>query len=147
MTEIARHNRPSDGIRLNFVERVHTPTDWMRLAIDVHLGGLSLSQTVLLLEFFGFERDRSTIHYWVKQADLEPAGGADPDQVALDETLIKVTASGTGCSLRSIRRPIESFIFDCSRPVQRRLEDILHELEEKHDVDDAEFRVDGAPWL
>lgn len=61
----------------------------MKLATDVHLGGLSPSQTVLL-EWFGVEQAQSTIHYCVKQDNLEPVGDVESEQVALDETEFKI---------------------------------------------------------
>jgi transposase-like protein len=62
----------------------------MKLAIHLHLGGLSLSNTISVLDSFGFTRARSTVHNWVQKADLEPAAGRDPDMIALDETVVKV---------------------------------------------------------
>ncbi|PSQ46029.1 IS6 family transposase, partial [Halobacteriales archaeon SW_6_65_15] len=54
----------------------------------MHLAGLSLSNTVSVLELFGVERARSTIHNWVQKAELQPQDGQSPDQVAVDETVI-----------------------------------------------------------
>jgi transposase-like protein len=78
MTEISRLNGGSDAIELDFVEREATSTEMMELAIHLHLGGLSLSNTVSILDKFEVARARSTIHNWVQKADLEPRGGQAP---------------------------------------------------------------------
>ena len=90
MTEISRLNCGSDAIELDFVEREATSIEIMELAIHLHLGGLSLSNTVSILDRFGVDRARSTVHNWVQKADLEPRGGRAPAQIALDETVVKV---------------------------------------------------------
>ena len=63
----------------------------MKLGIQLHLAGLSLSNTVSALEIFGVGRARSTVHNWVHKADLQPESGHSPDRVALDETVIQIT--------------------------------------------------------
>ncbi|QCS44959.1 IS6 family transposase [Natrinema versiforme] len=90
MPELSRLNGSSSGIQLDFVEREATPRELMRLSIQLHLAGLSLSDTVSALERFGVERARSTIHNWVQKADLQLAAGKQPDHVALDETVIQL---------------------------------------------------------
>jgi transposase-like protein len=62
----------------------------MKLGIQLHLAGLSLSNTISVLDMLGVDRCRSTVHNWVQKADLQPAGGADPDHVAVDETVIQL---------------------------------------------------------
>jgi transposase-like protein len=57
-----RHNGFLDEIELGFVEREATPKLLMMLGIQLHLAGLSLSNTVSVLEIFGVERARSTVH-------------------------------------------------------------------------------------
>lgn len=146
MHKTTRLNRLRDGFQLDFVERIHTPTDLMRLAIDAHLGGLSLSQTVLLLECFGLNRAQSTVHYWVKQADLEPIGGANPEEVALDETVIKVEGLRLWLFVAvdpASKRILHVRLFPTRSTVTTKM--LLQELAEEHEVDEAEFLVDGAP--
>jgi transposase-like protein len=79
MPEIARLNKDNDAIELGSVEREATPKSLMTLAIHLHLGGLSLSNTVSVLDNFGSHRARSTVHNWVQKADLEPRAGRDSD--------------------------------------------------------------------
>ena len=148
MPEIARLAGGSDAVQLDFVDRIYTPKAAMELGIQLHLSGLSLRNTVTILEEFGIDRSPSTIHNWVKKADLEPRGGRSPEKVALDETIIKVdgerfwffaavdpeTNDFLHVGLYSHRTIVSTKMF-------------LRELSEKHYVEDAEFFVDGAPWL
>ena len=67
----------------------------MKLSIQLHLAGLSLSNTVSLLEIFGVERAQLTVHNWVHKApiyspNLVGAPGGAPDHVAVDETVIRL---------------------------------------------------------
>jgi len=59
----------------------------MKLGIRLHLAGLSLSNTIRELEKFGVKRSRKAVHDWVQKADLQPADDANPDHIALDETV------------------------------------------------------------
>ena len=89
MAEITRLSGRSDCIEIDFVERERTPSELMKLGIRLHLAGLSLSNTIRELEKFGVERSRKAIHDWVQKADLQPADDANPDHVALNETVIR----------------------------------------------------------
>ena len=62
MRENASLNGSLHQIDLEFVEREATPRLLMKLSIQLHLAGLSLSNTVSILEVFGGERARSTVH-------------------------------------------------------------------------------------
>jgi len=62
----------------------------MKLGIQMHLAGLSLSNTVSVLESLGVERVRSTVHNRVYKVDLQPDDGMNPNQVAVDETVIRL---------------------------------------------------------
>jgi putative transposase len=90
MPENARLNGRIDQIDLDFVEREATPPLLMKLSIQLHLAGLSLSNTVRVLDIFGVDRARSTVHNWVHKADLQPESGHNPDHVAVDETVIQL---------------------------------------------------------
>lgn len=121
MPEIVRFTGGSDAINLEFVERVHTPRDVMEYAIELHLNGLSLSDTVISLVRFGINRGRSTIHNWVQKSDLEPPEGCNPEKVALDETVVKVEGDRFGSLVRSIPLRTESSILGSIRPEIRQL--------------------------
>jgi transposase-like protein len=44
----------------------------------------------LIFDNLGVERCRYTVHNWVQKAELQPTDGADPDHVAVDETVIQL---------------------------------------------------------
>lgn len=90
MAEIARLSGSTDWIDLDFVERQRTPEPAMKLGIQLHVAGLSLSNTVLILDELGVQRSRKAVHDWVQKADLLPDGGETPNQVALDESVIRI---------------------------------------------------------
>ncbi len=90
MPENASLNGCLGEIDLDFIEREATPQFLMKLSIQLHLAGLSLSNTVRVLEVFGVQRARSTVHNWVHKADLQPEAGKNPDHIAVDETVIQL---------------------------------------------------------
>ncbi|GAB3313419.1 IS6 family transposase [Haloplanus salinarum] len=138
----------SDRFELEFLEREATPEPVMKLGIRLHLAGLSLSDTVSVLDILGVDRHRSTVHRWVQKADLQLTDGADPNHLAVDETVIQLNDE-------------RYWLYAAIDPDTNRLLHIrlyptrttaitlmfLSELREKHQVDDAVFLVDGAPWL
>ncbi|MXR19075.1 IS6 family transposase [Halobacterium bonnevillei] len=137
-----------DEINLEFVEREATPRLLMELSIQLHLAGLSLSNTVSILEVFGVERARSTVHNWGHKADLQPESGRCPDHVAVDETVIQLNDEQywlyaavdpeTNEVLHTTLEPTTTNVLAHS---------FLTELAEKHDVSDAVFLVDGSHSL
>ncbi len=90
MPENTRRNGYLDQIGGEFGEREVTPRSLMKLSIQLHLAGLSLSNTVSILDTFGVERARSTVHNGVDKAELQPRSGQNPDHVAADETVIRL---------------------------------------------------------
>jgi len=60
--EISRLSGCTDWIDLDFVKRQRTPERAMKLGIQLQLAGLSLSNTVSVLEEVGVERSRKAIH-------------------------------------------------------------------------------------
>ena len=90
MPENARLSGCLDEINVDFVERETTPRLLMKLSIQLHLAGQSLSKTVSFLEEFGAKRVRSTVHNWVHKAELQPKSGRSPNHVAVDETMIRL---------------------------------------------------------
>lgn len=112
----------------------------MELGIHLHLAGLSLAKTVTILEYFGIDRCRSTVHYWVKKADLEPRGGRQPEKIALDETVVKIDSEQYW--LFAAVDPDSNDILHVGLYSARTTvatEMFLNELQQKHDIDDAEF--------
>ena len=148
MAEFARLSGDCDWLDLGFVEREATPEPAMKLGIQLHLAGLSLSDTVSVLESVGVERSRTTVHNWIQKADLQPADGCDPDHVAVDETVIQV--NNQRFWLYAAVNPATNRLLHVRLYPTRTLvlsKMFLAELREKHLVDDAVILVDGAPWL
>jgi putative transposase len=148
MPENARLNDSLDEIELGFVEREATPRLLMKLSIQLHLAGLSLSNTVSILELFGVERVKSTVHNWVHKADLQPEGGRSPDHVAVDETVIRLNDEQYWL-YAAVDPETNELLHTKLQPTRTNV--LAHafftELREKHDVDDAVFLVDGATPL
>jgi len=90
MAEIARLDGHSDAIQLDFVKSIETPILIIKLAIHLHLVGLSLRKTVVFLENFSVNRCHPTVHYSVKKSDLELKRDRSPEKIALDETIAKI---------------------------------------------------------
>ncbi|SEO13467.1 Transposase (or an inactivated derivative) [Halorientalis persicus] len=148
MPKTDRLNGCLDQIELEFVEREATPRLLMKLSIQLHLAGLSLSNTVSFLEVFGVQRARSTVHNWVHKADLQPQDGRQPDHVAVDETVIQLDNERYWL-YAAVDPDTNELLHTKLEPV--RTNALAHaffaELREKHDVDDAVFLVDGAAPL
>ena len=92
MLSFDRLSGDSGCIELDFLEREATPESAMKLGIRLYLAGLSLLDTVSILERLGVKRHRTTVHRWIQKADLQPTGGADPNHVAVDETVIQLNS-------------------------------------------------------
>ena len=148
MPEITRLIGGIDCFELGFVEREATPEPAMKLGIRLHLAGLSLSNTISILDRFGVRRCRSTVHNWVQKADLQPADGADPDHVAVDETVIQLNDERFWL-YAAVDPKTNRLLHVKLSPTRNQAitEMFLSELREKHLVDDALFLVDSAPWL
>ena len=148
MLEIARLNEGSDCFELDFVEREATPEPAMKLGIRLHLAGLSLSDTISILDKLGVDRCRTTVHNWVQKANLQPLNGANPDYVAVDETVIQLNDERFW--LYAAVDPDTNRLLHIKLSPSRNqaiTEMFLSELRDKHLVDDAFFLVDSAPWL
>jgi putative transposase len=148
MAEFDRLSRDTEWIDLSFVERERTPREVIEKGIRHHLAGLSLSNTVTLLEDLGVERSRVAIHNWVQKADLQPAGGESPDRVAVDQKAIHINDEQYWLYAAvdpATNRILHSRLFPTyTIPIAR---EFLTDLAEKHDVSDAVFLVDDADDL
>jgi len=94
MSKTAHLTECTEWIDLEFVERERTPREIIEKGIRYHLSGLSILNTVTLLEDLGVKRSRTAVHNWVQKADLQPAGGTSPDRVALDQKAIRINDEG-----------------------------------------------------
>ena len=86
--EIDRLRGSTDLIDLEFVQRERTPERIIEVGIQLHLAGLSLSNTKQYLERLGVERSRTAIHNWVQKTDVQPTSDTAPDHIAVGETVI-----------------------------------------------------------
>jgi len=148
MAEIARLTGHREWIDLDFVERERTPEPAMVLGIQSHIAGLSLSNTVELLDCLGVQRSRKAVHDWVQKADRQPESGKSPNQIALDETVIRINdqqfwlyaaVDPETNALLHVR------LFSTTTTALTKI--FLRELRQKHDVETAVFLVDGAQHL
>jgi len=148
MAEIARLSGHREWIDLDFVERERTPEPAMALGIQTHVAGLSLSNTVDLLDALGVQRSRKAVHDWVHKAELQPDAGQSPNHVALDETVIRIDDEQYW--LYAAADPETNHLLHVrlfATTTTALTEMFLRELREKHDVETAVFLVDGAQHL
>ena len=148
MAEITRLSGHRDWIDLDFVERERTPEPAVAQGIQSHVAGLSLSNTTDLLEDLGVERSRKAVHDWVQKADLQPESGQSPNQVALDETVIRINDQQFWLYAAADPQTNDLLHLRLFSTTTTSLTEIfLRELREKHDVETAVFLVDGAQHL
>ena len=138
----------SDWIDLEFMERERTPGQIVEVGIQLHLAGLSLSNTKQYLEKLGVQRSRSAIHNRVQKADLQPTGTRACNYVAVDETVIQLGTERYWLYAAVDPRTNE---FLHVRPFPATNSGLtlvfLRELRGKRDIDDATFLVDDATHL
>jgi len=148
MSETNRLTGSTEWIDLEFVERERTPQEIIKTGIQLHLAGLSLSNTKQYLERLGVDRSRTAIHNWIQKADLQPADGASPNRVAVDETAIQID-SDRFWLYAAVNPRTNQFLHVDVFPVQNQQFTLvfLRDLKEKHHVDDALFLVDAGGHL
>ena len=148
MTEFNRLSGGSEWIDLEFMERERTPEQIVEVGIQLHLAGLSLSNTKQHLERLGVQRSRAAIHNWVQKADLQPTGDNAPNQIAVDETVIQINDQRRWL-YAAIDPQTNEFLH--VRLFQTRTTQLtvlfLRELREKQQIEHATFLVDGAHYL
>jgi transposase-like protein len=130
------------------VEHEATPRLLMKLGIQLHLAGLSFSNTVSFLEVFGVKRARSTVHNWVHKADLQAQAGRHPDHAAVDETVIQLNDEGYWL-YASVDPDSNELLHTKLEPVRTNAfaHAFFAELREKRNIDHAVVLVDGADPL
>jgi len=148
MPEIDRLTGVSGCFELDFLEREATSRSPTKLGIRLDLAGLSLSDTVSILEAFGVDRCQSAVHNWVQKVDLKATSGANPDHVAIDETVIQL--DDEQCWLYAAvdlatNRLLHVRLFPTRTTALTSM--FVAELREKRRGDDALVLIDGAPWL
>ena len=148
MPEIDRLIGNMAWIDLEFMERERTPEPIVEVGIQLHLAGLSLSNTKQYLERLGVQRSRTAIHDWVHKADLQPAPDTTPNQIAVDETVIRVNGHREWLYAAvdpKTNKLLHVRLFQ-ARTTERTLL-FLRELQDKVPVEQATFLVDGAHFL
>jgi len=113
----------------------------MKLGIQMHVAGVSLSNVISILDDFGVKRPRKTVHDWVQKADLQPVSGKTPNQVAVDETVIRI--KGQQFWLYYAANPQTNELIHLrlfSTSITALTEIVLKELRHKHDVGTTVFR-------
>jgi len=148
MAEFDRLSGYIDWIDLEFVERERTPEQIIEVGIQLHLAGLSLSNTKQYLDRLGIKRSRTAIYNWIQKADLQPAGDGTPNQIAVDETVIRINDERR-CLYSAVDPETNEFLH--FRLFQTRTTQLtvlfLRELRNKQQVEQATFLVDGAHYL
>jgi len=148
MSEIERLSGHTSWLDLDFIERERTPHKIIEMGIQLHVAGLSLSNTKQILEKLGVERSRTAIHNWVKKADVQPSSDTQPNHIAVDETVIQVNDERHW--LYAAVNPTTNEILHV-RLFQTRTTQLtvlfLRELRKQQQVEQATFLVDGATHL
>ena len=148
MPEFDRLDESIEWIDLEFVERERTPEFAIQVGIQLHLAGLSLSNTKQHLDRLGVERSRTAIHNWVQKAELQPDSDAAPNQIAVAETVIRVNDERHW--LYAAVDP-ETNEFLHVRLFQTRTTQLtvlfIREFHDKQQVDDLMFLVDDAAHI
>ncbi|WP_142860713.1 IS6 family transposase [Salinigranum halophilum] len=148
MPEINRLSRNTEWIDLEFVERQRTPEFAIQVGIQLHLAGLSLSNTKQYLERLGVERSRTAIHDWVRKAGLQPDSDVSPNQIAVDETVIRVNGQRHWL-FAAVDPDTNQFLH--VRLFQTRTTQLtvlfLRELREKQHLSNTTFLIDDAAHL
>jgi len=96
----------------------------------------------------GTERSWKAIHDLIQKTGLQPTDGRSPNQVALDETVIRITDERFW--LYAAVDPDSNYLLHL-RPfaitTTALTETFLRELRQKHDIESAVFLVHGAQHL
>ncbi len=117
----------------------------MKLGIQLQLAGLSLSNTVSLLEELGVQRSRKAIHDWIQKADLQPTDGRSPNHVTIDETVIQINDPQFWLYAAADPKTNDLLHLRLFSTTTTALTEIfLRELHQKHEIESAMFLVDGA---
>jgi len=131
-------------------ENERTPTSVRRFGVRLHTAGLSIRETVAILDLLGVDRSHGAVWNWVhtlSEAQSDPPT-AEPSRVAVDEKQITVDGEKkwlyAAIDIES-RLLLEIDVF--SRRGTDPAAAFLHRLTEKHDVADTEFLVDAAGYL
>ena len=147
-TKFDRLNGRIAWIDVSFVERQRTPEWGIQVGSRCHLAGMSLWDTSQHLERLGVDRSHVAIPNWVHNAELQPISTVTADQIAGDETMIRVTGHEHwlyGAVDPSTNEIIHVTLFSATTKQTTRW--FLAELHRRCQLDDPVFLVDGASYL
>lgn len=135
------------AFKLEFVEREVTPQPLMKLSIHLYVPVLSLLDTIAVLDMFGVNRCRTTVHNKLRTTDLQPADGKAPNHVALDETVIQLN-NERFCVLAAVDPETNEFLHVTLHPASTiaLTGRFLRYLCEKNDSSIL-FFINDTPWL
>jgi putative transposase len=148
MSETDRLIGDTDWIDLGFIERERTSSRLIEVSIQLHLAGLSLSNTKQHLETLSVNRSRTAIHSWVKKADLRPTGDTTPNHIAVDETVVQINDERHWL-YAAVDPATNEFLHVRLFPTRTTQLAVLflRELRDGQQANDATFLVDAAPHL
>ncbi|WP_394743220.1 IS6 family transposase [Natronococcus roseus] len=131
-------------------ENERTATPVRAFAIRLHKTGRSLRETTTILAELGVERSHGAVWNWVSRladSGCDPPE-AQPKRVAVDETAVKI--NGEWSWLYTAIDTETKLILNVALFGRHGTDPpaaFLHRLDEKYDLSDAEFLVDGAGYL
>ena len=148
MPEIERLSDRSDWIGLDVVEQERKPREIIEVGIHLHVTRLSLSDTKQILYSLGIEWSRAAIHNRVQKDDVRPSSDAEPNHIAVDETVIQVNDERHWL-YAAVNQVMNSILN--TRLFQTRTTQLtvlfLCDLREQQQIKQATFLVNGATHL
>jgi len=145
MAKITRFSGSGDWMDLDFVERERTPERAMKLGIQMQASVLSLSKTISVLDSLGVQRSRKAVHGWVQKADLQLVSDKSANQVAVDETVIRINDQQFWLYAGANPQTADVLHLRLFSTTTTSLTEIFpKEIRQKRDVETAVFLVDGA---
>lgn len=90
VAETDRPNGRTELIDSEFVERQRPPESAIQTRTWLHLAVLSISNTKYCIEMLAGERSQVAMHDLVWRANLQPDSDVGPNQICVDETIIRV---------------------------------------------------------
>jgi transposase-like protein len=131
-------------------ENERTPTPVRRFGVRLHTAGLSIRETVAILDLLGVDRSHGAVWNWVHtlpEAQSDPPT-AEPSRVAVDEKQIEVDGEKKWLYAAvdvDSKLLLEVDVF--SRRGTDPAAAFLHRLTQKHNVADTVFLVDAGGYL
>ncbi|KZX49936.1 IS6 family transposase [Haloarcula sp. K1] len=131
-------------------ENERTPTPVRRFGVRLHTAGLSIRETVAILDLLGVDRSHGAVWNWVhtlSEAQSDPPT-AEPSRVAVDEKQIEVDGEKKWLYAAvdvDSKLLLEVDVFSRRGPDPAAA--FLHRLTQKHDVADTEFLADAGGYL